>query len=162
MASETPLKPTRTYAEQFGNIEITAEQRKEARAYALEMMRKCESCHPEWVKGMLVTNLAPIVWSSNVTEILHEHPSGTPEWEPVCEPAPLPACESALLSMWQPFSKPVSTEPIKWMECQRAVLPPAVPQQAEDVVEVYRAPRQPTSLPPMPSPITKLTYGDSW
>ena len=162
MASETPLKPTRTYAEQFGNIEITAEQRKEARAYALEMMRKCESCHPEWVKGMLVTNLAPIVWSSNLTEILHEHPSGTPEWEPVCEPLPLPACESALLSMWQPFSKPVSSEPFKWTECQRAVLPPAVPQSAEDVVEVYRAPRQPTSLPPMPPPITKLTYGNLW
>jgi hypothetical protein len=173
MSTETPLKPTRTYAEQFSNIEITAEQRKEARAYALEMMRKCESCHPEWdvecksvqdLKGMLVTNLAPIVWSNsnNLTEILHEHPSGTPEWEPVCEPVPLPACESALLSMWQPFSKPVSTEPFKWTECQRAVLPPAVPQQAEDVVEVYRAPRQPTSLPPMPPTITKLTYGDSW
>ena len=73
MSTETPLKPTRTYAEQFANIEITAEQRREARAYALEMMRKCESCHPEWVKGTVVTNLAPIVWSSNFTEILHEH-----------------------------------------------------------------------------------------
>lgn len=164
MSTETPLKPTRTYAEQFANIEITAEQRREARAYALEMMRKCESCHPEWVKGTVVTNLAPIVWSSNFTEILHEHPSGTPEWEPVCEPVPLPA-ESALLSMWQPFSKPVSSEPFKWTECQRAVLPPVeekVPQSAEDVVEVYRAQRQPTSLPEMPPPITKLTYGNSW
>jgi hypothetical protein len=169
MSTETPLKPTRTYAEQFANIEITAEQRREARANALEMMRKCESCHPEWVsdceslqdlKGMIVTNLAPIVWSSsNLTEILHEHPSGTPEWEPVCEPLPLPVSESAV---WQPFSKPVSTEPFKWTECQRVVMPPVVPQSAEDLVEVYRAPRQPTSLPEMPPPITTLTYGNTW
>jgi len=159
MSTETPLKPTRTYAEQFANIEITAEQRREARANALEMMRKCESCHPEWVaewdpdckslqhlKGMLLTNLAPIVWSTKPTEILHEHPSGTPEWEPVCEPTPLPACESTLLAKWQLFSKPVSTEPFKWTECQRVVMPPAapaVPQSAEDVVEVYLAPRPP-------------------
>ena len=163
MASETPLKPTRTYAEKFANIEITAEQRKEARAYALEMMRKCESCHPEWVKGTIVTNLAPIVWGSNLTEILHEHPSGTPEWEPVCEFVPLPACEPELLALWQPFSKPVSSEPFKWTECQRVVMPPvvpAVPQSAEDVVEVYLAPkRAPTMLPEMPPTITTLTYG---
>jgi hypothetical protein len=174
MASETPSKPTRTYAEQFGTIEITAEQRREARANALEMMRKCEFCHPEWdpdckslqdLKGMLLTNLAPIVWSTKLTEILHEHPSGTPEWEPVCEFVPLPVSESALLAKWQHFSKPVSTEPFKWTECQRVVMPPAapaVPQSAEDVVEVYRALRQPTSLPDMPPPITKLTYGNLW
>jgi hypothetical protein len=139
MSTETPLKPTRTYAEQFAKIEITAEQRREAHMRALEILRGC----------------AP-------AEILHEHPSGTPEWEPVCEPLPLPVSESALLAKWQPFSKPVSSEPFKWTECQRVVMPPAAPQQAEDVVEVYRAPRQPTSLPDMPPPITTLTYGNSW
>ena len=140
----TPEKPTRTYAEQFAKIEITAEQRREAHMRALEILRGCKSG----------------------TEILHEHPSGTPEWEPVCEPVPLPLCESALLSMWQPFSKPVSSEPFKWTECQRAVLPPVVPQSAEDVVEVYLAPRQPKQAPVVssvnPSIITTLTYGDSW
>jgi len=136
----TPLKPTRTYAEQFANIEITAEQRREAHARALEILRECKSA----------------------AEILHEHPSGTPEWEPVCEPLPLPPCEPALLAVWQSFSKPVSSEPFKWRECERVVMPPAapaVPQSTEDVVEVYRAPRQPTTLPDMPPTITTLTYG---
>jgi len=116
----TPLKPTRTYAQQFANIEITAEQRREAHRNALEILRGCKSVTQD-LHGM--TNLAPIMWNSNLAEILHEHPSGTPEWEPVCEPVPLPA-------------------PIMWRECERVVLPPAVPQQAEDVVEVYRAPTQ--------------------
>lgn len=139
----TPLKPTRTYAEKFANIEITAEQRKEAHRNALEVLRG----------------------SKSATEILHEHPSGTPEWEPVCEPAPLPVCE--LLSKWTLNPEPIRTlnsEPIVWTTCQRVAMPPA-PQQAEDVVEVYRAPRQPTSLPEMPPTITKLTYGritESW
>jgi hypothetical protein len=149
----TPLKPTRTYAEKFANIEITAEQRREAHRNALEVLRG----------------------SKSATEILHEHPSGTPEWEPVCEPLPLPVCE--LLSKWTLTPEPIRTlnsEPIVWTQCQRVAMPPpapAVPQQAEDVVEVYRAPKQPTSLPSLPPPITTLSFGglftggritDSW
>lgn len=139
----TPLKPTRTYAEKFANIEIIAEQRVAAHRNALEVLRG----------------------SKSATEILHEHPSGTPEWEPVCEPLPLPF-------KWTLNPEPIRTlnsEPIVWTQCQRVVMPP-VPQQAEDVVEVYRAPRQPTSLPEMPPTITTLSYGtltngritDSW
>jgi hypothetical protein len=135
MSTETPLKPTRNYAEQFAKIEITAEQRKEAHARALEILRGC----------------AP------ATEILHEHPSGTPEWEPVCEPVPLPKRKWESLFEWTK-----NPEPIVWRECERVVMPPAVPQSAEDVVEVYLAPRQPTMLPEKPSIITKLTYGDLW
>ena len=132
----TPLKPTRTYAEQFANIEITAEQRREAHRNALAVLRGCKYA----------------------TEILHEHPSGTPEWEPVCEPLPLPF-------KWTLNPTPIRTlnsEPIVWTECQRVAMPPAapaVPQSAEDVVEVYRAQKQPTSLPEMPPTITTLTYG---
>jgi hypothetical protein len=132
MSTETPLKPTRTYAEQFAKIELTAEQRREAHMRALEILRGC----------------AP-------AEILHEHPSGTPEWEPVCEPVPLPKRK------WESLFDSKNSEPIVWHECERVVMP-AVPQSAEDVVEVYRAPRQPTSLPEKPSIITKLTYSNSW
>jgi hypothetical protein len=139
----TPLKPTRTYAEQFSKIEITAEQRREAHRNALEILRGCKSAAQD-LHGMFVTNLAPIVCSSNLMEILHEHPSGTPEWEPVCEPVPLPAYEPTLRPVWEAFSKPVSnTEPIVWRLCERVVMPPAVPESIEDVVQVYLAPRQP-------------------
>lgn len=134
----TPLKPTRTYAEKFANIEITAEQRKEAHRNALEVLRG----------------------SKSTTEILHEHPSGTPEWEPVCEPLPLPVCE--LMSKWTLNPEQIQTknsEPIVWTECQRVAMPPAIPQSAEDVVEVYLAPkRAATSLPSLPPPFTTLSF----
>ena len=57
-------------------------------------------------------------------EILRECASGTPEWEPVCEPMPLP-------------------EPIAWRLSELVALPEEepekVPQKAEDVVQVYDA-----------------------
>ena len=58
-------------------------------------------------------------------EILLECKSGTPEWEPVCEPVPLP-------------------DPFEWQLCAKVALPPIdmpnVPKQAEDIVQVYQAP----------------------
>jgi len=137
----TPLKPTRTYAEKFANIEITAEQRREAHRNALEVLRG----------------------SKSTTEILHEHPSGTPEWEPVCEPLPLPKRKWESFSKWtlnpEQIESTKNSEPIVWTQCQRVVMPPAAPQSVEDVVEVYLAPkRAATSLPSLPPTITTLSY----
>jgi hypothetical protein len=92
-------------------------------------------------------------------EILRECASGTPEWEPVCEPEPLP-------------------EPIAWRLSELvalydetpAVLPadqPAseVPQKAEDIVQVYQPVEQLKKTPFYPSLKTPITWGgksDSW
>ena len=71
-------------------------------------------------------------------EILRECASGTPEWEPVCEPMPLP-------------------EPIVWRLCEQVALPEKVPQKAEDVVQVYQPVEQlkeATFCHPLKTPIT--------
>ena len=80
-------------------------------------------------------------------EILRECASGTPEWEPVCEPMPLP-------------------EPIVWRLSELVALPveasveepEKVPQKAEDIVQVYQPVEQLKKTPFYPSLKTPITW----
>jgi hypothetical protein len=91
----TPVKTPLTTAEKYTNIcAISAEQRTEAYARAME--------------------------------ILHECASGTPEWEPVCEPLPLP--KQIVLRL-----------------CDQVAMPPIdlkIPQHAQDIVQLYHEPAE--------------------
>ena len=88
-------------------------------------------------------------------EILRECASGTPEWEPVCEPMPLPE--------------------MNWHLCKQVALPEMalseVPQKAEDVVQVYdpvpeyKPEKQLKEAPfcrPLKTPITWGGSKDPW
>jgi hypothetical protein len=83
-------------------------------------------------------------------EILRECASGTPEWEPVCEPVPLPE--------------------MNWHLCKQVALS-EVPQKAEDVVHVYdpvpeyKPEKQLKEAPfcrPLKTPITWGGSKDPW